>query len=187
MACRETFQSWNVLILDFHFHLSIALQIHWYRFRARNSYIQINQNSSKRENSLSCYNFIKGKGLTNDICNGQKDVTTPTMVWDTSEADPNWSNCRLGVFTLSRRTREMEQFFLILRERALTTVESLSSFELNLKMKCPFSVREVRQGLERRHEDWTHCSNRSRDCLLPGKRPIAKITIRNHPLWNYDR
>lgn len=35
-------------------------------------------------------------------------------------------------------------FFLSRRKGLWPTVESLSSFELNLKIKCPLSVREVR-------------------------------------------
>ena len=65
-------------------------------------------------------------------------------------------------------------FFLLSIRRGLwLTIEAKSSLELNLNKKWPFSVKEMREGLDGIQEASTHCSNLSRDDLLPTNIPIA--------------
>ncbi|KAJ8643336.1 hypothetical protein MRB53_005084 [Persea americana] len=94
MACGEALRARNVLVLDFDFHLNIALQFNNYGLRAGNCHIQIHQDSCIGQNSLAGSSFIKAEGFTNGASNGQQYVATPTMVdgcWgDVAEA--YWRN-----------------------------------------------------------------------------------------------
>ena len=52
--------------------------------------VEVNQNSGKGKDFLGSCDFIKFERVTNIVGDGKENVTSPTMVGDALDPNPNW-------------------------------------------------------------------------------------------------